>query len=250
MKHWVKGLGLLGMVFLQGEELLEMPSALETLYPKGEKSFVYANSGITKPQLFSSLRVDQNISIRCIGKLDLLEDLLVQSMLEMGENDIELVEEAAKELVCLTKRVLKAEGYTNGVVMFRAFVPTDLFQTPRWHMDGNFFRPWGENPPKFVLTLKGPGTLFQPSNCNRELLFNLEAPRQLDQDRQRVASRFPEQETIKTKTHQGVFFIVGNDYAAVHSEPDITEERIFISIMGATDEQIEEMLVREKVRIL
>lgn len=49
---------------------------------------------------------------------------------------------------------------------------------------------------------------------------------------------------IKTKTHHGAFFIVGNDHAAVHSEPDITEERIFISIMGATDEQIQEMIDR------
>lgn len=244
MKRWIMGLGFLGMAFLQAGEELDMKSALETLYPKGDKSFVFAASELKKSELFAELKVNQNISIKCVGKLDCLRKQLVQAMCEMGNNGKELAEEAADELVELTNRVLDAEGYKNGVVMFRAFIANDLFHIPRWHMDGNFFKPWGQNPPKFVITLKGPGTLFQPSNCNREFLFNLDGPRQIEQDRQKVALRFLEAETIKTKTHQGAFFIVGNDHAAVHSEPDITEERIFISIMGATDEQIQEMIDR------
>jgi hypothetical protein len=38
----------------------------------------------------------------------------------------------------------------------------------------------------------------------------------------------------------GVVYFVGNKDAVVHSEPDITEPRIFIVVLPGSNEQIEE----------
>lgn len=242
MRKMILGLFVLGISTLFAETSLTLQQALEKLYPFGEESFCLVEGEIGNQDVFSQLKIEKNISIRCVGDLEHLHNQLVEALNEIGNDQTDLVEAAAKELVELTYRVLEAEGYQNGIVMFRAFTPNQLFKIPRWHMDGNFFKPYGQNPPKFVITLKGPGTLFQPSNCQRDYLLNdLKQP---EQDRQKVALRFSKEATIQTKTFEGAFFVVGNDHAAVHSEPSINEQRIFMSVMGATDEQVIEMRMK------
>jgi hypothetical protein len=49
---------------------------------------------------------------------------------------------------------------------------------------------------------------------------------------------------IQPSNYQGVIINVGNEKAAVHSEPDSNEPRIFISIMTGTKEEVKKLGIR------
>ena len=231
-------LGLLAVLAWHSLFSDNMKQGLERLYPKGQESFAFVDAGLKERELFSRLKVNRSLSMKCIGALERLHDKLTSALTEIGNTDMELVESATNELVLLTQRVLDAGGHANGFVIFRAFIPNDLFATPRWHMDGNFYHNSGMNPPKFVITLKGSGTLFQPSNCSRECFTSK------PEKSRKALALFYSGAPIQPKACEGAFFIVGNLRGAVHSEPNIAEERIFFSVMGATEIQIQEMIAR------
>ena len=65
---------------------------------------------------------------------------------------------------------------------------------------------------------------------------------ELDKKREELARFYSMCDAIRPKNCEGAFFIIRNANAAVHSEPDITEARIFMSIMSATEEEIKEHL--------
>ena len=246
MKKLIICLGVLGMTFLQAEEGLDMKKALKTLHPLGNESFVFVPSGIQKPELFEKLKVTNLYSGHFVGELQLLHEQFVNAMIQMGNDDKELIEEAATELVNLTHRVLKAQGGDNCTVIFRSSLPMDWFAIPRWHIDGGN-KLNDQVPPKFVITLKGPTTLFQPSNCDKSPTF-VQTLDELDKKREELALFYSMCDVIRPKNCEGAFFIIRNANAAVHSEPDITEARIFMSIMSATEEEIKEIRSRMNAR--
>lgn len=73
-------------------------------------------------------------------------------------------------------------------------------------------------------TLQRQGT--EQNNYNRQAIATL-----LGKSKKLISIAYP---------HQGVVFIVGSDHAAVHSEPPIKEERLFLSVLPGTKEQIKE----------
>ena len=59
--------------------------------------------------------------------------------------------------------------------------------------------------------------------------------------RAKLAELLDPAKAVTASSGQGTIFIVGADFAAVHSEPPIKEQRLFISIVPGSQTDIEEL---------
>ena len=115
---------------------------------------------------------------------------------------------------------------------------------PRWHQDGYFYAPFAGDQHKAALTLKGTGTLF--NNFPQELRdeFNKYSREARPDD---LAAKKKLLDLVDTKQNetaeagQGSVFIVGSGRGAIHSEPPIHSERLFMSVLPGSKAQIEEL---------
>ncbi len=100
-------------------------------------------------------------------------------------------------------------------VTLRIFLPTTDLDTPRWHSDGHYLKnDQGEfvsEEYKLVLAIKGAPTRFQG---------------------------------FEVKAGQAVMYRVGEPGKNVHSEPEIKESRIFMSVVVGSEAQIAELKTR------
>jgi hypothetical protein len=135
----------------------------------------------------------------------------------------------------ITNSVKDSHHKENAWLMVLAFVPTDNYNIPRWHIDPFYFLP-EETPLKFIATLKGPSTLFYFLPEERRKEFALLNPYHHENWR----DVFDPSRVTQAKKGEGAFFITGNmDRGAVHSEPPIHEERIIFSVIPANEEELE-----------
>ena len=114
----------------------------------------------------------------------------------------------------------------------------DTFEISRWHFDLLSFR---EYPYKIAITLKGPKTLFVklPFNIREEFIIMQEYVDSRNHSEVRLKSANLIKECINNKScvlhqamhKQATVFSIGNQsFAALHSEPPIYSERLFLSI--------------------
>lgn len=146
----------------------------------------------------------------------------------------------------------------------RMTIPTTEFKIPRWHQDGNFFSvdfpdspdPTHQPRSKYATTLLGPHTLLLNTPHTPSLLTYLNS-RDNPSDfftsavqydnlplRQKVDDYFRELglERINAQPGQIVRFAWGSDYAAVHSEPDMSfDDRVFVSVLFGSETEIRHM---------
>lgn len=161
----------------------------------------------------------------------------------------------------------------------RASRPTHEYDTPRWHVDDNFFAPgfgrlmrddnaggsidakiggW-----KIAATLLGPSTLFLKDNAPalevlREtkaqegashqhectLIRCLGCSTYLDSVRQSLASSLKSHAIVSPQPNELAFFRIGDSEGAVHSEPRCNVDRIFVNIVPGTEEQLSILMRR------
>jgi hypothetical protein len=138
-------------------------------------------------------------------------------------------------------------------VALRMSLPNNLFDIPRWHIDGYFFRPFSGDQQKVVVALKGPGTLFAHLTRKWREVF-LECA----QRHQRTALALEGREELRqiveaggavkaTRAMEGTIFTVGcHESATIHSEPKISSERMFLSLVPGSMEQINALRERWK----
>ncbi len=201
------------------------------------------------------------------GSLDLpkLRDFL-ETVGENSKDCIIILEKLIKRLVAIV-----CEGYnrTSVWVSLRVTLPNKEFDIPRWHVDGNFYNLQKireaqiakienldpieiEMQSKFITTLKGPGTLFcQASQQMRNEFFDIKDKFPLVQEeyQKNKLKRYEVIKSCKIKqlmNNQGAIFLVGHDYAAIHSEPKLDEPRIFLSILPGHPTEIQELKTRWK----
>jgi hypothetical protein len=168
-------------------------------------------------------------------------DLFLRSIGTNNENDLINLK---KIIIKLTKQICGAYGRESCWLAIRVTTPTDAFDIPRWHVDGNFFTKVGDEiQSKFVMVLKGPGTLFcNPDKKTREEFFNAVLHTREIEERIKLQNILKKQKIIQLQNNQGAIFLVGDrKISAIHSEPPITEPRIFISILPGYDYQIDEL---------
>ena len=132
-------------------------------------------------------------------------------------------------------------------ITIRSFTKTNAFDMPRWHTDGNYFDSNAGKQYKIAFTLKGPGTLFYNLPQHLRDRFNQFEGGCFDPtNRIQCAKLLSDKDKIhQTPPLHGTIFLVGDaQNAAVHSEPPIYEDRLFISIVPGTKSQIESLYKR------
>jgi len=118
--------------------------------------------------------------------------------------------------------------------------PNEDCTVPRWHVDGRYSET-NEVPFKFVVSLKGPQTRFAKminwdefKKLSRQMETGLEMG-----IREKLVDTV--EEIFPAEIGQGMIFRVGDDGAVVHSEPDATESRIFLSVVAGKRKDVIEM---------
>lgn len=136
----------------------------------------------------------------------------------------------------------------------RAKLPSDEFKVPRFHRDGMFYR-LGSNQVqrKFLLTIKGPGTLVSEPNKETtdkffDLLYDPVDEFDIEKRKQLVEILGPDG-PVQLTNNQGAWIIThqnnaNRDRATIHSEPHITQPRLFLSILPGTNDEIESIRPR------
>jgi hypothetical protein len=206
-----------------------------------EKSFAVCELGLTSVEqgVFKQLAIAKCGNYDLFGNLELLSKEMPLFLENIGNNQSTIAQQAVAIISTIINNVLKAQNAQTAWVALRAFTPNGLYDVPRWHVDGNYYKPHNFNLPKFAVTLKGDTTLFyDATEMERKDVMAYYA----DEHRELLATRLNKNQIIQTLQEQGAFFVVGDPLrAAVHSEPPIKQERLFLSMVCGSIEQIAEL---------
>lgn len=203
-----------------------------------------------KLKIKSTITYDSYDNYGDLAKLECGLKVFLQSL----SNENEILEKASKLIMKIVTQTLIGCEQESAWVSLRASTKTDEFDLPRWHTDGYFYNPFfaeqNKEQYKIVLALKGPGTLLYP-----QVLFN-NLPSTIQKDfhllsmseeaftkdnRMALAKMLDMSNAVSAKLNYATIFIVGADYAAIHSEPLTHEDRFFLSILPGSKEQILEL---------
>jgi hypothetical protein len=174
---------------------------------------------------------------------------LIEFICRIGDNS----EELAKSIVKIIKNIVKVLelGYNKKYcwITIRTSQPNNYFEIPRWHCDGKYFKNYLEPQTKFVTVFKGAGTLLiEPINQSKQIYNNyfsdsfdniklpidsIESRKMLDKEFESVGIQ-KKQLTNK----QGLIFLSGHSNCTIHSEPNITEPRMFLSVVFGDKDNI------------
>lgn len=138
-------------------------------------------------------------------------------------------------------------------VALRASQRNPDFDLPRWHIDGYYFQPYKNDCHKVALALKGTATLFNTAaGADKKSFVDslCRGAKMDDMEHRKLLNAMLDPALTETPPpHHGAVFVAGSeDRAAIHSEPPITGERLFISIVPGTAEQIDEHANRPVIR--
>ncbi len=201
------------------------------------------------------------------GHLDTLESETIDFLKSLGNSD-EQAQVASKIIYNIVMRDVSSFDGGTGWVSLRSFKPNTSYDLPRWHTDGAFYRSKENFCYKVAYALKGPSTLFLqlPDDMRAEFL-NMQSQtfagmtyaeiKSLSEEeiddlalphRIKLADLLKDSHVDTVPVNTGTIFITGNPRvhrSAVHSEPPIHKDRLFLSIVPGTYEQIQEWYRKE-----
>lgn len=209
------------------------------------KSFATFDLGLDEQdrQDLDGLRIGQKDEYNNFGDIGSLRGDAITFLVSLG-NTADVAGRVAQKIESLSREVLNGFGAEAGWVCIRAAKPTDDYRVPRWHADGHYFDQHVENHRKAAITLKGDQTLLNDLPPEMRPAFNAAADGSEGppERRKKIAALVDGTNTSSPSSGQGVVFVVGSeDKAAVHAEPDIQQDRLFISVVPGTAVQIEEL---------
>jgi hypothetical protein len=207
----------------------------------------------------SPTQENPTVSYENYGQLETLFSDVKHFISSLSPANLNFADSIAKVVTKLTQKVCaQLEGETAWVCV-RASIPTKEFTIPRWHLDGYYYKPYIDNQYKAAVALKGPRTLFfNASNEQRKALSDYQLSIQtdekgeIDKDKMIVLANnqkmflnniFNKSMAITADSGQGTIFLAG-DNGAIHSEPDIASQSLFVSILPGSRVQIEELADR------
>lgn len=215
------------------------------------------------------------------GEINLVKSELPKYLRSIGTNDSESIKIISKLIIRIIHRFLDSVDKPSAWITIRTSKPHHGYDIPRWHMDGMYFGKHDTPGLKLVTTLKGPSTLLSNSKQKniRQKIRNLNLDKsiqklyqQLENASQkndknkiyeiqekitdlRIISRKKIVKILDKKTitqmdnGQAAIYTVNNsNYGCIHSEPPINQNRIFMSILPGTVEEINEMKIRWKIK--
>ena len=163
----------------------------------------------------------------------------------------------------------------SALIHLRIFKPHDGFKVPNWHQDGFYFKGQKKYNIKLLTTLKGKSTLI--SRWNKEAIDEQEKVWKLikekdanymklsSNNRLRKFDKWNSYRSTKLKSlriklskiikheplnYDSAYTYVHEygKYATLHSEPDNTEDRIFLAVMPNSQENIKKCKQETKLR--
>jgi hypothetical protein len=185
------------------------------------------------------------IHIDCIktydnfGELNLLAQEVKDFLISIGKNDVKCSELIAQLISKLVNEITLGFNKETAWVTIRTTTPTNAWDLPRWHTDGYYYSPYEGGQYKIAIALKGPSTLFYNLSYDQRdqfqsLQFNPE-------NREIIAKMLGTTNLAPIDSEKGVIFIVGSNNPAIHSEPAIKEERLFLSVVPGNKLEIAEL---------
>lgn len=213
--------------------------ALHFMLPK---SYVTVDLGLKEEELalFEKLDIQYQKDYSRFGNLEQMNEELPEYLRKLGNNDEELIQAVVAVLDKIVTNVMSAFDKPSAWVTVRAFSPTTDYDMPRWHTDGYYYGPYYGAQFKFGAALKGNQTLFYPMTEELHQVY-----RQHWNDREFLSMYFDVKDAETAERGQGAFFVVGNaNLSALHSEPRIDTQRLFISIVPGQVCEIEELYNR------
>ncbi len=199
-------------------------------------SNVFENSEIQK---FAQIDIQKKEYFLYSGNASSKIDGLEEFFLKIGNNSKDLSAWATEKIHTLMKRILQASKREVACFLVQSFIPSSDYDIPRWHTDGLYFRaPFDYLAYKFVITLKGPSTLFHPADPVLRKIVQEHC-----YDREYLSKICTSPEIFSPNTGEGAFLIGSNwkHNVAIHSEPPIHEERLFFSAIPCNQEQLVEL---------
>ncbi len=201
----------------------------------------------------SALEAIQSFEIERTGDIDVyaaveqdIGGVLRSFLASIGENDQQHIETVAGIVSNIAEQVTKMLQKEAYWLALRVTKPLDYdmsYTMPRWHSDGAYFETAeGEVVYKFILTLRGDKTLFGEA-ADLERFEQIQ--KNLYDEQGRPDPVMTEElvslvSALPTPTKMGgVMFQVGEG-GAIHSEPTVTQPRIFMSVLPGDVSQIQE----------
>ena len=191
-------------------------------------------------EVLDSIKITTQNQYSRLGDLHLIKNELPEFLsktTDANEKEIEIITNLVDRL---SSNVVDSVSGESAWVALRTSVENSAFDLRRWHIDGPFFGLFETDPvftAKFATTLKGDTTLFYPLPEDMRDNFC-----ETQNDRPFWHAKLDDSLIIRAKIGQGAFFVVGDpERNAVHSEPKITQDRIFLSVVPGTQEQITEL---------
>lgn len=213
-------------------------------------------------KIIKNFIIEKNSSYNYYGLIDkkILTDQIKLFLLENDKNSINNCKKITNLLYALIKEVtIDVYGKNFAWITIRIMIPDEddenNFLIPRFHIDGKFFNINDKNnngQTKFITTLKGAGTIFVDANKQiRDIYYDFR-DKNINKDkdmeyRLKLMNLLENAKKINLKNNEGAIFkSFDRNLAAIHSEPYITEPRIFLSILPGNKEEINELYERWK----
>ena len=177
---------------------------------------------------------------------------------KIGKNNKTNCQKLTKIIIKICNDVKKncKEDQTARWLTIRVSMPSRLFEIPRWHTDGKFYNQFLQKPIdiqwKFIASLIGPGTrICEPSLSIKKKLYKMDSEyfdykdqKLYLENKLKKVKLLSKSEKFQLTNNEGAIIIAHNNlkndimYRTIHSETDITEPRIFISILPGTIDEI------------
>lgn len=232
-----------------------------------DTTFASFDLGLSQDEMqqLQNLTINATRAINNYGHLDTLESETVVFLKKLGNSD-EDAHIASKVISNIVMRDISSTDNETAWVSLRAFTPNESYDLPRWHTDGAFYRSTENVCYKRAYALKGASTLFlQVPDDVRAQFFNIQSKtyagmtyaeikslskRELDAlmlpNRIRLAELLAGYHVYTAPANTGTIFVTGGrNRGAIHSEPPMHENRLFMSVVPGTPEQIQEWYIKE-----
>ncbi|MEK7177085.1 MAG: hypothetical protein AAB719_02235 [Patescibacteria group bacterium] len=229
---------------LDSERLLN----IDMFLPSGERSHLN--------DLVIDRRLDQFDFFGLPTKL--LKSQLERHLAGLGDNSPDTLSSVAGIVLRLSQEMCQGFGGEAVWTMVRAQLPANEFVVPRWHPDGKYFAS-EKKCYKLATTLKGPQTLFGVARdealadrlieeASKNYMENLSNPDKFDEEDLRIRKKLAE--VVEPLAMGGAggatIYLVGDADAVLHSEPNITEPRLLVTVLSGSRKQISEWRERQK----
>lgn len=204
----------------------------------------------TEKETLKQFKVDENDAYQNCGQLPMLRSQVKTFILSLGNTE-ETSASIAKIIDKIAHDATQSFQSETAWVAVRAVKSTSAYDTPRWHTDGAYFFPYEGTQFKVATALSGAGTLFinLPEKAKGEFIRvqNQATANNYDEIRTQLNDIIFRNvsnhaaKIVQVNTTEGVIFASGDPWlAAIHSEPPIHTDRLFVSVVPASQTQIKQ----------